>query len=56
MGYSDEEIRQKREALDNVLIPYRLDENMSLIERAGFSEVDVFFKWYNFAGIIAVKA
>jgi tRNA (cmo5U34)-methyltransferase len=56
MGYSDEEIRQKREALDNVLIPYRLDENMSLIERAGFSDVDVFFKWYNFAGIIAVKA
>jgi len=56
MGYSDEEIRHKREALENILIPYRLDENISLLERSGFSDVDVFFKWYNFAGLIAVKA
>jgi len=56
MGYSDEEIRRKREALENVLIPYRLDENISLLERSGFADVDVFFKWYNFAGLVAVKA
>jgi tRNA (cmo5U34)-methyltransferase len=54
-GYSDMEISQKREALENVLVPYRLKENRELLLRAGFSQVDVFFKWYNFCGIIAVK-
>lgn len=54
-GYSDLEIMKKREALENVLVPYRLDEDCELLERAGFSKVDIFFKWYNFAGFIAVK-
>ncbi len=54
-GYSDLEIAQKREALENVLIPYRLTENLDLLAEIGFSEEDTFFKWYNFCGIIAVK-
>lgn len=54
-SYSDEEIARKREALENVLIPYRVDENIELMKRAGFQTVDVFFKWYNWAGFIAVK-
>lgn len=54
-GYKDIEIAQKREALENVLIPYRLEENKRLLRRVGFSHVDVFFKWYNFCGIIATK-
>src|SRR5262245_43215866 len=54
-GYNDIEIAQKREALENVLIPYRLEENVRLLQRVGFSQVDVFFKWYNFCGIIATK-
>lgn len=54
-GYSDKEINQKREALENVLIPYRIDENFDLLKKCGFQTVDLFFKWYNFAGIIAVK-
>jgi tRNA (cmo5U34)-methyltransferase len=53
--YSDTEIAQKREALENVLIPYRIDENFELLKRAGFGSVDTFYKWYNFAGLIAVK-
>ena len=53
-GYSELEIAQKREALENVLVPYRLEENRELLQRAGF-QVDVFFKWYNFCGIIAMK-
>ena len=55
MGYSELEIAQKREALENVLIPYRLQENRDLLLGAGFREVEIFFKWYNFAGLIAVK-
>ena len=55
VGYSELEIAQKREALENVLIPYRLGENLDMLTRAGFRDVDVFFKWYNFAAIVAVK-
>ena len=54
-GYSRIEIAQKREALENVLIPFRIEENIELLLSSGFSECDVFFKWYNFCGIIALK-
>jgi len=54
-GYSDTEIAHKREALENVLIPYRMDENFALLHHAGFKNLDVFFRWYNFCGILAVK-
>lgn len=54
-GYSDLEIAQKREALENVLVPYRLEENKELLYEQGFRHVDVFFKWYNFCAIIATK-
>lgn len=53
--YSELEISQKREALENVLIPYKLSENISLLRDQGFAHCEVFFKWYNFAGLIAVK-
>lgn len=54
-GYSELEISQKREALENVLIPYKLLENRELLLATGFRHVDVFFKWYNFCGLVAVK-
>jgi tRNA (cmo5U34)-methyltransferase len=54
-GYSELEISQKREALENVLVPYKLLENREMLIQAGFRYCDVFFKWYNFCGIIAVK-
>lgn len=54
-NYSELEISQKREALENVLIPYRLTENIELLKRCGFRSTEVFFKWYNFTGIIAMK-
>jgi tRNA (cmo5U34)-methyltransferase len=54
-GYSELEIAQKREALENVLVPYKLLENREMLLRAGFRYCDVFFKWYNFCGIVALK-
>jgi tRNA (cmo5U34)-methyltransferase len=54
--YSDIEISQKREALENVLIPYKLSENITLLRDSGFEHCEVFFKWYNFTGIIAKKS
>ena len=53
--YSDMEISQKREALENILIPYKLLENRELLLQSGFRHVDTFFKWYNFSGMVAVK-
>ena len=54
-GYSDYEIAQKREALENVLVPYSLEENMEMVKKAGFSFVEPIFRWANFATFIARK-
>ena len=54
-NYNDMEIAQKREALENVLIPYKLHENREMILNKGFRYCETFFKWYNFAGIVAIK-
>ena len=54
-GYSEMEVAKKREALENVLIPYRTAENEQLLQRHGFRYTDVFYKWYNFCGLLAVK-
>ena len=54
-GYSELEIAQKREALENILIPYHLAENTKLLLESGFSSCEMFFRWYNFCGIVAVK-
>jgi tRNA (cmo5U34)-methyltransferase len=54
-GYSDIEISQKREALENVLIPYREEENTRLLQNAGFRAIETFFKWYNFCATVAYK-
>jgi tRNA (cmo5U34)-methyltransferase len=54
-GYSDTEIARKREALENVLIPYQVTENLDLFRRNGFEIVEQFFQWFNFSGFLCVK-
>jgi len=54
-GYSRTEIARKREALENVLVPYRNSENLAMLAGAGFEPVDQIFRWYNFAIYLAVK-
>jgi len=54
-GYSEFEISQKREALENVLIPYSYEENKQMILEAGFKHFDCIFKWINFSTFIAIK-
>ena len=54
-GYSKMEISKKRDALENVLFPLKLSKTMTLVHEAGFTAVDIFFKWNNFAGLIALK-
>ena len=55
MGYSDLEIANKRDALENVLIPFTCQQNKDLFSKAGFKDVSSFFQWFNFSGFIAVK-
>jgi len=54
-GYSDYEIAAKREALENVLIPFTIEENIRLCREAGFSRVDTLFQWANFVTFRAKK-
>jgi tRNA (cmo5U34)-methyltransferase len=54
-GYSEYEIMQKREALENVLVPYSEEENIAMAKNAGFSHCEVIFRWANFATFIAIK-
>lgn len=54
-GYSEYEIVQKREALENILIPYSEEENIKMAKNCGFSHCEVVFRWANFATFIAIK-
>jgi len=54
-GYSELEIANKREALENVLSPLSIQENLDMLLQAGFSRAETFFQWFNFASIIACK-
>ncbi|MCR8684882.1 carboxy-S-adenosyl-L-methionine synthase CmoA [Campylobacter ureolyticus] len=54
-GYSKYEIAQKRQALENVLIPFSEDENKKLLKDTGFKVIETIFKWGNFASFMAIK-
>jgi len=54
-GLSLENVKAKSDSLRGVLTSYSHDKNLQLLEDAGFDDIDVFFKWYNFIGMIAVK-
>jgi tRNA (cmo5U34)-methyltransferase len=54
-GYTAEEIQRKRESLENVLVPYRVEENTELLKRCGFDAVDTCFRWFNWAAFVALK-
>lgn len=54
-GYSDLEISQKRTALENVLIPETFIQHQNRLRQVGFSSAEVWFQYFNFASIIALK-
>lgn len=54
-GYSELEISQKRTALEDVLIPDTLTQHRNRLNKAGFNSVEVWFQYFNFASIIALK-
>jgi len=54
-GYSQEQIERKRLSLEGVLVPVTAKWNEELLKMSGFTQVDCFWRWMNFAGWIAVK-
>ena len=54
-GYSELEIAQKREALEQVLVPYTPEEQLDLMRSVGFSNATMIFRWYNFACFLGFK-
>ena len=54
-GYTKEDIERKRLSLEGVLVPITSDWNIELLKNTGFKEVDVFWRWMNFVGYIAIK-
>lgn len=54
-GYTDDEIERKRLSLQGVLVPVMAEWNECLLHSAGFSQVDCFWRWMNFAGWLAIK-
>jgi len=54
-GYSELEISQKREALQDILIPETFDEHRNRLFAAGFRSADIWYQQYNFASFVAIK-
>ena len=54
-GYSEYEIAQKREALENVLIPFTIKENIQMCKDAGFTKIQTLFQWANFVTFVVKK-
>jgi tRNA (cmo5U34)-methyltransferase len=54
-GYSDLEISQKRQALENVMQPESIDVHRQRLEKAGFSAVLTLMQALNFVTLLAIK-
>jgi len=54
-GYSDMEIAQKRNAIENVLIPETFEDHRQRLEMTGFHSIELWFQCFNFASFIAFK-
>ncbi len=54
-GYSQLEISQKREALENVLIPETCEQHVERLHAVGFAKIDIWLKWFNFMSLLCLK-
>lgn len=54
-GFTPEQILEKANSIRGVMKPLTVQENFDLLWQTGYSRVDMFFKWYNWAGFLAIK-
>jgi len=53
--YSALEVARKRAALENVLVPESVADHRARLESAGFGNIAVWLRYFNFVSIIAIK-
>tara|TARA_B110000263_G_scaffold33892_1_gene25630 strand:- start:280 stop:1014 length:735 start_codon:yes stop_codon:yes gene_type:complete len=54
-GYSDLEISQKRDSIENVLVPESLDAHIQRLRACGFHSASPWFQCFNFCSLVAFK-
>lgn len=54
-GYSELEISQKRDALEDVLVPETCETHVERLRACGFTYVTTWIKWFNFTGFLCIK-
>lgn len=54
-GYTQDQIERKKLSLEGVLVPVTAKWNEEMLRMSGWSQVDCFWRWCNFAAWIAVK-
>jgi tRNA (cmo5U34)-methyltransferase len=54
-GYSDLEISQKRDSIENVLIPETLDAHIQRLRTCCFQSASPWFQCFNFCSLVAIK-
>jgi len=54
-GFTPEQIIEKANSIRGVMKPLTTEENLDLLWQSGYSRVDICFKWYNWAAILAIK-
>lgn len=54
-GLSPDEIRRKDESIRGVMRPFTIQENEEMLKEAGFTQIELFMKHFQFTGFLAVK-
>lgn len=54
-AYTQEQISDKRKSLEGVLVPITAQWNEELLRSCGFTEIDCYWRYLNFAAWVAVK-
>lgn len=54
-GYTKDQINNKRNSLEGVLVPLTVEWNEDMLKTAGFNKIETFWKHLNFTGWIAIK-
>ena len=54
-GYSDLEISQKRDSIENVLVPETLETHIQRLRACGFQSASPWFQCFNFCSLVAIK-
>lgn len=52
---TDEDVLDKNVSLRGVMKPLTLQDNIQILKNAGFNKIDVFMKYNNFVGLLAIK-